>query len=118
MRQKNFKGGRCTKRKLKKCEEIAKTYDKIQTAYADVLDRDPNVKSIRCNVPLDDEDYMTDFLCTKQVGDLMVRECVFRSKLSLPRTCKLLDISREYWLKRGVTDWAIVVEKENDDGQE
>jgi len=118
MRQKNFKGGRCTKRKLKKCEEIAKTYDKIQTAYADVLDRDPNVKSIRCNVPLDDEDYMTDFLCTKQDGDLMVRECVFRSKLSLPRTCKLLDISREYWLKRGVTDWAIVVEKENDDGQE
>ena len=118
MIQKNFKGGRCTKRKLKKCEEIVKTYDKIQTAYADVLDRDPNVKSIRCNVPLDDEDYMTDFLCTKQDGDLMVRECVFRSKLSLPRTCKLLDISREYWLKRGVTDWAIVVEKENDDGQE
>ena len=118
MRQKNFKGGRCTKRKLKKCEEIVKTYDKIQTAYADVLDRDPNVKSIRCNVPLDDEDYMTDFLCTKQDGDLMVRECVFRSKLSLPRTCKLLDISRENWLKRGVTDWAIVVEKENDDGQE
>lgn len=117
MRQKNFKGGRCTKRKLKKCEEIVKTYDKIQTAYADVLDKDPNVKSIRCNVPLDDEDYMTDFLCTKQDGDLMVRECVFRSKLSLPRTCKLLDISREYWLKRGVTDWAIVVEKENDNGQ-
>ena len=24
---------RCTKRKLKKCEEIAKTYDKIQTKY-------------------------------------------------------------------------------------
>lgn len=118
MRQKNFKGSRCTKRKLKKCEEIAKTYDKIQTAYADVLDRDPNVKSIRCNVPLDDEDYMTDFLCTKQDGDLMVRECVFRSKLSLPRTCRLLDISREYWSRRGVADWAIVVEKENDDGQE
>ncbi len=117
MRTKNIKD-RCTKRKLKKCEEIAKTYDKIQTAYAVILDRDPDVKSIRCNVLLDDEDYMTDFLCTKQDGDLMVRECVFRSKLSLPRTCKLLDISREYWLKRGVTDWAIVVEKENDDGQE
>ena len=118
MRQKNFKGGRCTKRKLKKCEEIVKTYDKIQTAYADVLDKDPNVKSIRCNVPLDDEDYMTDFLCTKQDGDLMVRECVFRSKLSLPRTCKLLDISREYWLKRGVTDWAIVIDKEDSNAEE
>ena len=118
MRQKNFKGGRCVKRKLKKCEEIAKTYDKIPTAYAVVLDRDPNVKNIRCNVPLDGEDYMTDFLCTKQDGDLMVRECVFRSKLSLPRTCKLLDISREYWLKRGVTDWAIVVEKEDSNAEE
>ena len=112
MRTKNIKD-RCTKRKLKKCEEVAKTYDKIQTAYVVILDRDPDVKSIRCNVPLDDEDYMTDFLCTKQDGDLMVRECVFRSKLSLPRTCKLLDISREYWLKRGVTDWAIVIEKED-----
>ena len=29
---------RCTKKKLKKCEEVARTYDKIQTAYADVLD--------------------------------------------------------------------------------
>lgn len=118
MRQKNFKGGRCTKRKLKKCEGIVKTYDKIQTAYADVLDRDPNVKSIRCNVSIDDEDYMTDFLCTKQDGDLMVRECVFKSKLSLPRTCKLLDISREYWLKRGVTDWAIVIDKEDSNAEE
>ena len=31
---------RCTKKKLKKCEEVARTYDKIQTAYADVLDKD------------------------------------------------------------------------------
>ena len=61
---------------------------------------------------------MTDFLCTKKDGELMVRECVFRSKLSLPRTCKLLDISREYWCKRGVTDWAIVVEKEENDAEE
>ena len=37
MRPKNFKGGRCIKTKLKKCEEIARTYDKIQTAYAEVL---------------------------------------------------------------------------------
>ena len=117
MRTKNIKD-RCTKRKVKKCEEIAKTYDKIQTAYADVLDRDPEVNSIRCNVSLDGEEYMTDFLCTKKDGDLMVRECVFRSKLSLPRTCKLLDISREYWQKRGVTDWAIVVEKEDSDAEE
>ena len=106
---------RCIKKKLKKCEEVAKTYDKIQTAYADVLDNDENVRRIKCNVVLenlDEGEYTTDFYCEKSDGDFMVRECVFRKKLSLPRTCKLLDASRDYWLRRGVTDWSIVVEKE------
>ena len=114
MRPKNFKGGRCIKTKLKKCEEVARTYDKIQTAYADVLDKDKNVEVIKCNVlleNLEDGEFTTDFLCTKTNGDLMVRECVFRKKLSLPRTCKLLDASRKYWARRGITDWAIVVEE-------
>lgn len=117
MRAKNNKD-RCTKRKLKKCEEVVKTYDKVQAAYTDILDKDQNVKSIRCNVPLDGEDYTTDYVCTKNDGDLMVRECVFRKRLALPRTCKILDISREYWLKRGVKDWAIVIEKEDADEKE
>ena len=109
MRPKNFKGGRCIKTKLKKCEEVARTYDKIQTAYADVLDKDKNIEVIKCNVlleNLEDGEFTTDFLCTKTNGDLMVRECVFRKKLSLPRTCKLLDASRKYWARRGITDWA------------
>ncbi|WP_278932828.1 hypothetical protein [Parabacteroides johnsonii] len=114
MRPKNFKGGRCIKSKLKKCDEVARTYDKIQTAYAEVLDRDKNIEKIKCNVlleNLEDGEFTTDFLCTKTNGDLMVRECVFRKKLSLPRTCKLLDASRKYWARRGITDWAIVVEE-------
>ena len=109
---------RCTKRKLKKCEVVAKTYDKIQTEYAEVLEKDNNIVIIKCNVPIEGEDYTTDFVCTNKDGDLVVRECVFRSKLSLPRTCKLLDISRKYWLKRGVSDWAIVVEKEDNNAEE
>ena len=44
---------RCTKKKLKKCEEVARTYDKIQTAYAEVLDRDKNIEKIKCNVLLE-----------------------------------------------------------------
>lgn len=121
MRAKTFRGSRCTKRKLKKCEEIAKTYDKIQTKYADILDRDENIKSIRVNVVLEDLDegeFTSDFVCTKTDGDLMVRECVFRKKLSLPRTCKLLDASIQYWAKRGVTDWGIVVEMEGTSNEE
>ena len=112
---------RCTKKKLKKSDEVIRTYDKIQTAYAEILDRNENIKSIQCNVPLEDLDegeFTTDFLCTKADGDLMVRECVFRKKLSLPRTCKLLDLSRDYWTKRGVTDWGIVIEQEEKENEE
>ena len=112
---------RCTKKKIKKCEEVIKTYDKIQTAYAELLDKDEAIKIIQCNVPLEpieEGEFTTDFLCVKTDGDLMIRECVFRKKLALPRTCKLLDISREYWLKRGVTDWGIVVEKEEKENEE
>ena len=121
MRPKNFKGGRCTKKKLKKCEKVARTYDKIQTRYADILDKDESIKSIRVNVVLEDLDeseFTSDFVCTKTNGDLMVRECVFRKKLSLPRTCKLLDASMQYWARRGITDWGIVVEKEEETNEE
>lgn len=106
---------RCIKRKFCKSIEIIRTYDKIQTAYAELLDKDESIQSFQCNVLLDkleDGEFTSDFVCTKNNGDLMVRECVFRKKLSLPRTCKLLDASREFWLCRGVTDWAIVVEQE------
>ena len=60
---------------------------------------------------LDEGKFTSDFVCTKTDGDLMVRECVFRKKLSLPRTCKLLDASMQYWARRGVTDWGIVIEE-------
>ena len=112
MRAKNFKGAKCVKMKLKKCEEVIRTYDNIQTAYAELLDKNEMIKEIQCNVPLDsteEGEFTTDFLCTKTNGDRMVRECVFRKKLSLPRTCKLLDLSREYWRRRGIEDWGILI---------
>lgn len=112
---------RCTKMKIKKCEEVIRTYDKIQTTYAKILDENPNIKSIQCNIPIENSEegeFTTDFLCTKSDGDLMVRECVFRKKLSLPRTCKLLDASKEYWKRRGVEDWGIVVEEEKKENEE
>lgn len=121
MRAKNFKGGKCTKMKIKKCEEVIRTYDNIQTAYAQILDKNENIKVIQCNVPLEnfnEGEFRTDFLCIKTDGDMMVRECVFRKKLSLPRTCKLLDASRCYWAKRGITDWGIIVETEENENEE
>ena len=114
MRKKNFKG-RCEKRKIPKCEDVCRTYDPIQYAYADLLAADDEVQEIRCNVLLDgleEGEYTTDFVCTKTDGDLMVRECVYRKFLMKPMTVKLLDASREYWLRHGVTDWGLVIDEE------
>lgn len=67
MRKKNFKG-RCEKRVIAKCSEVCRTYDPIQYAYADVLQKDDTVREIRCNVLLDGLDtgeYTSDFICVK-----------------------------------------------------
>ena len=114
MRKKNYKG-RCEKRSLSKCQEICRTYDSIQYAYADVLQNFDGVANIRCNVLLENlsvGEYTTDFLCTRTNGDLFVRECVNRKYLTKPLTIKLLDESRLYWLRRGVTDWGLVIDAE------
>lgn len=112
MRKKNYKG-RCEKQSLEKFTTICKTYDPIQTAYANILVQSEEVISVRCNVILDGEEcneYMTDFVCTKNDGDLMVRECCQRKLLTKPQTAILLEMSRNYWLRHGVTDWGIVVD--------
>ena len=111
MRKKNFKG-RCEKRTISKCEDVCRTFAPIQYAYADVLQASEEIKEIRCNVSLDGEEYTSDFVCVKSNGDLLVRECVDRRFLTKPLTVKLLDVSRLYWLRRGVTDWGLVVNEE------
>ena len=114
MRPKDYKG-RCIKKKLNKCIEIARFYDKIQINYSELLEKDPEIIEIIVNYYLQDLSegkYTSDFVCKKTNGDYLVRECVYRKKLLLPRTCKLLDLSRNYWQKRGITDWGIVIEKE------
>ena len=114
MRKKNYKG-RCEKRNISKCQEVCRTYDAIQYAYADILQANKNITEIRCNVPLDRlsvGDYTSDFVCIKLNGDMMVRECVYRKLLTKPLTVKLLDESRLYWLRHGVTDWGLVINEE------
>lgn len=104
MIKKNYKG-RCQKRKMKKCRDVVRTYSAIQTAYAEVLEREEKIKEFRCNVFLDGLEagaYSSDFVCVKQDGELMVRECVERKHLMKPMTVRLLDASREYWRRNGV----------------
>ena len=42
----------------------------------------------------------------------MIRECVFRNLLTKPHTANLLQISRAYWTKKGVSDWGLVTNEE------
>ena len=114
MRKKNYKG-RCEKRMLVKCTEICRTYDAVQNAYADILASRKDIVEIRCNVLLDDfseGDYTSDFLCVKKTGELLVRECLYRKQIIKPMTAKLLEASRQYWLRHGVTDWGLVIDEE------
>lgn len=114
MRKIGYKG-RCEKKSLSKCKEVCRTYDPIQSKYAELLDGLPEIEEIRCNVPLEgfkEGNYMTDFVCVKSGGDLMVRECVWRNRITKPLNVKLLDASREYWTNRGVKDWGMVTNEE------
>ena len=98
-----------------KCKEVCRTYSPIQYAYADLLESDEGIAEFRCNVMLDGlkiGEYTSDFVCTKANGELMVRECVYRKQISKPMTVKLLDASREYWQRRGVADWGLVIDAE------
>lgn len=115
MKPKGYKRTRCEKRTMSKCADgVARTYNIIESRYADKLEQNPDVKEFRCQVLLDGlemGEYCSDFVAAKMDGDLMVRECVFRKHLTKPMTAKLLDASRLYWRRRGVGDWGIVVDK-------
>ena len=111
MRKSNYKG-RCEKRNLSKCKGVCKTYDLIQSAYADMLQADTDIIEFSCNVLLEGSEYMTDFVCVRANQEISVRECVNRNYLTKPMTVKLLDFSKEYWQKRGVSDWGVVINED------
>ena len=121
MQKKNPKT-RCERKSLSKCEGVCRLYNKIQIAYADRLQEEDEIISFRCNVPIDgieEGEYTSDFVCTKADGTLRVRECVPRNQLTRPYTCKLLEASRQYWfVKRGIKDWGIVIDKKKEDDED
>ena len=87
MRKKGYKG-RCEKRIIRKCSDVCRTYDTIQSAYANMLQEDASIKEIRCNILLEglsEGEYTSDFVCIRTDGDMMVRECVQRKYLMLQK---------------------------------
>lgn len=115
MRSKNYKG-KCVKRCLPKFTSVCKTYDDVQEAYATKLSTDASIVEIRGNVLLDelfeDGEYTSDFVITYTDEHIAVRECALRKNLFRPRTVKLLDFSQRYWLKKGITDWKVIIDAE------
>ena len=115
MRNEKSHSDRCEKLTFSKHSGTCKTYSVIQLAFAQKLEADEHIAEFRCNVPLPDFEltdgsYTTDFLCTTVTGDMMVRECINRDFLLKPMTVKLLDASRSFWLRRGITDWGLVID--------
>lgn len=111
MRKKNYKG-RCEKRNVPKCEGVCKTYDELQSRMVDILAEDESVKEIRCNVSMDRTEYTSDIVCTMEDGTIVIYECCYRNLLKRPSNARLLQQSREYWLKHRVKeeDWRLVVD--------
>ena len=105
---------RCERRTMDKVEGVCRLYNKTQIAYAERLEQNDDVIEILCNVPFEStkeplSGYTSDFVCKKTDGTYMVRECVERKKLTWPSVVSLLDASWDYWKKRGVEDWGIVL---------
>lgn len=121
MKKKNYRGVQCVKQSLSKCKGVCKTYSKIHTAYTALLQEETEIVSFQCNVQLlgvEDDQYTSDIVAVKRDGSKMVRECVWRKNLTRPTTARLLDVSCNYWIAHGVTDWGIVIEKEaRDEGK-
>ena len=112
MRNSNSRG-KTLKKKLNKCKKVFYAYSELQYEYGTHLDMDDDLVEIRCNVKRPGcsvgDEYTSDFVCVKKNGEIMVRECVERSKFLRPSTCKLLDASRNYWLSKGIIDWSVVI---------
>lgn len=105
--------GKTFKKKLNKSKNIFYAFNELQYEYGSYLDLDDEIVEIRANVKLVGcnlgDGYTTDFVCVKTDGEIIVRECVEKSKLLKPLTCKMLDSSRNYWLNKGINDWGVVI---------
>lgn len=54
MKPKGYKRTRCEKRTMGKCADgVARTYNVLESKYADKLESDPNAKEFRCQVLLE-----------------------------------------------------------------
>ncbi len=88
---------------------------KLQEAVVRMLDIDPNIRSFQCHVLLEGlacGKYTSDIVYTTVDGETGVMECFSTTQLKKRESAVLMDESRNYWLRRGVTDWTLVINDE------
>ena len=117
--------GRQTIRKMSKCRGPTILCDDISIAFAERIEDDVDIMGFRCQVPLKDPEYIlrgqwrtetayaSDFVLYFTDGHVGVRECVSRWDFSKTRFQNLLQMSKAYWRACGITDWAVVTDKED-----
>ena len=107
---------RTIKKRIDRSKNILFAYSELQLRYAERLELNNEIVDIKANVRLIDfelgDNYTSDFYYVKSNGEVVVRECVYKDKLLKPRTIRLLDASRSYWLNRGVSNWGIVLNED------
>lgn len=124
MHKQNFKG-RHTILSLSKCiGGPARLLDKVAVEYAKKLQEDEQVESFRCHVPLKSPMYIlndasyrecrmcSDFIIYFKDGHTGVRECAYTHTLKNNRVKSAMVLSKRYWEKLGIQDWAIITEEE------
>ncbi len=103
-----------TKRHLSKCG-ICRTFNQLMYDYSDLLEKNEEIESFETNylIIVNGEEYTSDFVARKTDGGIRVRECCSRHGLKSSAVA-LLDLSRNYWLSQGVSDWGIVTNNEKE----
>ena len=65
MRRSDYRGAKCVKRKLSKCEDVCRTYGDLQYKFADLLETSDDIASFQVNVEMTglkiDGKFTTDF---------------------------------------------------------
>lgn len=95
-------------------------------AYADALEKDERITHYNENIELDGEFFayvshqgiraqyfasrwLTDFLLEFSDGHQAVRELAAKEDLGKSACLEQLELSRRYWMAKGISDWKIVI---------